>query len=78
MPRDNKPSQGRESEENADLERKRDQEESDREYRGGGDDLDRRADEARELERNPMKREQYQEDVEAELDDLEQAEGPDA
>lgn len=77
MPRD-KQSIDREYEGNTELDRDRDQEEADREHDGGGDDLDRRADEARELDRSPMKREQYQEDVEAEMDDLETWGGPDA
>lgn len=77
MPRD-KYSSDREYEGNTELDRERDQQEADREADGGGDDLDRRAEEARELDRNPMKREQYQEDVEAELDDLGDMEGPDA
>ena len=77
MPRD-KQSIDREYEGNAELDRERDQEEADREHDGGGDDLDRRAEEARELDRSPMKREQYQEDVEAEMDDLEKWGGPDA
>jgi len=72
MPRDNKQSQDREFEGNAELDRERDPPEAD------GDDLDRRAEEARELDRNPMKHEEYQKDVEAELDDLEDMEGPDA
>jgi hypothetical protein len=75
MPRD-KQSSDREYEGNTELDR--DQREADREYDGGGDDLDSRAEEARELDRNPMKREQYKEDVEAELDDLGDMEGPDA
>jgi hypothetical protein len=80
MPRDTKPSQERESEGIAELERERDQKEMDREYEGGGDDLDDRADEARELERNPMKHDEYQKDVEADMDDLEDTnwDGPDA
>jgi hypothetical protein len=77
MPRD-KYSSDREYEGNTELDRERDQREADREFDGGGDDLDQRAEEARELDRNPMKREQYQEDVEAELGDLEDMEGPDA
>jgi len=77
MPRD-KHSIDREYEGNTELDRERDQREADREHEGGGDDLDRRADEARELDRSPMKREQYQEDVEAEMDDLEKWGGPDA
>jgi hypothetical protein len=69
MPRDTKPSQERESEGNAELERE-----------DGSDDLDDRADEARELERNPMKHDEYQKDVEADMDDLEDTnwDGPDA
>ena len=80
MPRDNKPSQEREYEGNAELQRARDQQEMDREHEGGGDDLDRRADEARELERNPAAHDEYQKDVEAEMDDLEDTnwDGPDA
>ena len=69
MPRDTKPSQERESEGNAELERE-----------DGSDDLDDRADEARELERNPMKHDEYQKDVGADMDDLEDTnwDGPDA
>ena len=67
MPRDNKPSKERESEGNDDEQDEHDP-----------DDLDRRAEEARELDHDPMKRQDYQEDVEAELDDLEDMEGPDA
>jgi hypothetical protein len=80
MPRDNKPSQAREDEGIAELDRDREQRESDREHDGGGDDLDQRAEEARELDRNPMKHAEYQDDVEAEMDDLDLVDyqGPDA
>jgi len=79
MPRENKQSQEREYEGNAELEREREQRDADSEHDGGGDDLDRRAEEARELDRNPRKHDEYQEDVEAEMSDLgDSYQGPDA
>lgn len=79
MPRDHKQSQEREYEGNAELDREREQRAADREYEGDDDDLDRRAEEARELDRNPIKHDEYQEDVEAEMEDLGPSyQGPDA
>ncbi|HTL38767.1 MAG TPA: hypothetical protein VL326_36805 [Kofleriaceae bacterium] len=80
MPRETKQSQEREYEGNTELEREREQREADSGQDGDDDDLDRRAEEARELDRNPMKHDEYQEDVEAEMDDLDLVDyqGPDA
>jgi hypothetical protein len=80
MPRETKQSQEREYEGNTELEREREQRAADGEQDGDSDDLDRRAEEARELDRNPMKHDEYQEDVEAEMDDLDLVnyQGPDA